>query len=63
MTKTIMEELEKISLKEDLVAEGFDEEFADGLINAIENPQEPAYVCKNKEELTKAIEEMMGIKE
>ena len=56
-----MEQLERISLKEELVAEGFDEAFADGLIDAVENPQDPAYVCTNKEELTRAVEEMMGV--
>lgn len=54
----LTEELKKVALTEELVEEGFSEELANGVAEALYTPFEPAYVCDTPEELTAAIAAM-----
>lgn len=49
---------EKLNLIYDLEKENFSEELIESIIESVENPQEPAYICTTPEELTAAIAEM-----
>ena len=62
--KNLNEALEKVSLIEQLEEEGYDTALAESMANiaySYDEDEEPAYVCHNKEELTEAIKQMMGV--
>lgn len=52
------EALKKVMLIEDLCEEGYEEKFAEDIVESIVNPEEPAYVCNTAEELAAAIADM-----
>lgn len=52
---TLHEKLEIISALEE---EHLSEELIEGVVDSLENPSEPAYVCTTPEELTEALTKM-----
>ena len=54
----LKEELKKVSLIESLVDDGYEDDFAESIVESLFAPSSPAYVCKTPEELTAAIAEM-----
>lgn len=66
MSTTLKEELERVSLIEQLEEKGYETSLAESLADIAYNydeNEEPAYVCRNKEELTKAIKDMLDVKD
>ena len=63
MDKSITEQLKKITLVEELLSIGFSEQLAEGVVESILNPEEPAYICNDSKDLHNAIVEMSTISE
>lgn len=64
--KNLNEELEKVSLIEQLEEEGYDTALAESMANIAYNydeNEEPGCVCRNKDELDKCLKRLMGIEE
>lgn len=60
---SVIEELERISLIEQLEHEGWEESLIESLMDAANNTLEEAIICKNTDELHAAIETMSSIDE
>ena len=54
----LKEELEKVCLLESLIDDGYEETFAESVVDGLYNNRGAAYICTTPEELSAAIAEM-----